>query len=139
MVALTGTAAWLLTLAMASSPVALQTPVPDAADGTAIASNRMVVGILSYTEWPTRRDPVRLCLTGASINTQRIGTEPLTDGRRISVLKDWDGEGDKAAFLRAVRDGACSGFATVLSPDYNAAHADHFHLDQDDRWAGVCR
>ena len=63
----------------------------------------------------------------------------LEDGRRISVLGDWDGEGTEARFLREVRDGACKSFATVLSPEYNAAHADHFHLDQDGRWSGVCR
>lgn len=63
----------------------------------------------------------------------------LEDGRRISVLGDWDGQGTEARFLREVRDGACKSFATVLSPDYNAAHADHFHLDQDGRWSGVCR
>lgn len=54
----------------------------------------------------------------------------LEDGARVSVLEDWDGEGDRAAFLRRVRDGGCDVFATVLSPDYNAAHADHFHFDQ---------
>ena len=75
----------------------------------------------------------------ATANAIDIAAFVLEDGRRISVLGDWDEEGDKAAFLRAVRDGACGSFATVLSPDYNAAHADHFHLDQDDRWAGVCR
>lgn len=63
----------------------------------------------------------------------------LADGTRISVLKDWAGDGDKARFLRRVRDGACASFSTVLSPDYNAAHRDHFHLDMDDRWSGVCR
>ena len=59
----------------------------------------------------------------------------LDDGRRISVLKDWNGRAAEAAFLREVRDGACDLFATVLSPDYNRAHADHFHLDQADRGA----
>lgn len=66
----------------------------------------------------------------------------LSDGTRVSVLADWRGGGDKAAFLREVRDGACDLFATVLSPDYNAAHADHFHLDQAERGAmgwGGCR
>ena len=63
----------------------------------------------------------------------------LNDGTRISVLRDWEGEGDKARFLRAARDGACDAFATTLSPDYNAAHADHFHLDMDSRWSSVCR
>lgn len=63
----------------------------------------------------------------------------LEDGRRISVLADWDNADDEALFLRAVRDGACAVFGTVLSPEYNAAHADHFHFDQDNRWSGVCR
>ncbi|PWG03132.1 extensin family protein [Sphingosinicella humi] len=54
----------------------------------------------------------------------------LEDGTRISVLRDWDDGGPKSAFLDDVRDGACDLFATVLSPDYNAAHRDHLHLDQ---------
>ena len=55
----------------------------------------------------------------------------LADGRRIRVLGDWnDGSPAERAFLRDVRDGACRLFATVLSPDYNAAHRDHLHLDQ---------
>jgi len=35
----------------------------------------------------------------------------------------------KGQFLRKVRDGACQVFLTTLSPDYNAQHHDHFHLD----------
>ncbi|WP_374944684.1 extensin family protein [Sphingomonas sp.] len=57
----------------------------------------------------------------------------LSDGMRITVLHDWKGSGAKAAFLREVRDGACTVFTTTLSPDYNAAHADHLHLDEADR------
>jgi hypothetical protein len=75
----------------------------------------------------------------ATANAIDIAGFVLDDGRKISVLRDWKGEEAEARFLRAVRDGACGSFATVLSPDYNAAHADHFHLDQDDRWSGVCR
>lgn len=76
----------------------------------------------------------------ATANAIDIAAFVLEDGRRISVLGDWDDEsGDKGRFLRAVRDGGCTSFATVLSPDYNAAHADHFHFDQDNRWSGVCR
>lgn len=63
----------------------------------------------------------------------------LDDGRRISVLNDWEGDGKDAAFLRAVRDGACGLFSTVLSPDYNAAHRDHLHLDQAERGAAGWR
>jgi len=59
----------------------------------------------------------------------------LSDGRRISVVGDWQGDDAKARFLRQVRDGACDLFATTLSPDYNAAHRDHLHLDQAARGA----
>lgn len=65
----------------------------------------------------------------------------LSDGRRVSLDEHWDAPDGRSAFLQAVRGGACDYFNTVLSPDYNAAHADHFHLDQAQRpggW-GVCR
>ncbi len=64
----------------------------------------------------------------------------LEDGTQVSVLRDWDDGGPKSAFLSDVRNGACDLFATVLSPDYNAAHRDHLHLDQAARgemgWRG---
>lgn len=53
----------------------------------------------------------------------------LKSGRVISVKKHWSAGGAEAAFLREARDGACGRFDVVLSPDYNAAHHDHFHLD----------
>jgi hypothetical protein len=73
----------------------------------------------------------------ASANALDIAGFRLADGRRISVLKDWPGEGDNSRFLRQVRDGACKNFNTVLGPEYNAAHRNHFHLDMG-RWS-VCR
>ena len=75
----------------------------------------------------------------ATGNAIDIAAFVLEDGTRISLLGDWEGENDKARFLRRARDGACKAFATTLSPDYNAAHADHFHLDMSPRWRGVCR
>lgn len=56
------------------------------------------------------------------------------DGRRVSVRRDWEnaasgGPGDAAPFLHAARNGACRFFDAVLSPDYNALHADHLHLE----------
>jgi hypothetical protein len=38
----------------------------------------------------------------------------------------------EARFLRRIRDDACRIFGTVLSPDYNAVHADHLHLEATD-------
>ena len=57
----------------------------------------------------------------------------LEDGRRIRVLADWGDSSDDttaASFLHDVRDGACRFFDGTLSPDYNAAHRDHLHLDR---------
>lgn len=66
----------------------------------------------------------------------------LKSGREISLVRHWNGAPDERAFLREIRDGACRTFSTVLSPDYNAAHADHFHFDQASRrgtgWS-LCR
>nr|WP_218167829.1 extensin family protein [Pseudomonas yamanorum] len=73
----------------------------------------------------------------ASANALDIAGFRLADGRTISVLKDWPGDGESARFLRQVRDGACKDFNVVLSPDYNAAHRNHFHLDMGRWW--VCR
>jgi hypothetical protein len=69
----------------------------------------------------------------ASANAIDISAVVLSDGTRISVLRDWPGSTEKGRFLRAARDGACSLFSTVLSPDYNAAHRDHLHIDLADR------
>lgn len=75
----------------------------------------------------------------ATGNAIDIAAFVLADGSRISVLDDWNGSAERAAFLRTVRDGACPLFATVLSPEYNEAHRDHFHFDQATRYSGVCR
>lgn len=63
----------------------------------------------------------------------------LDDGQTVSVLRDWNGEASRAAFLRDVRDGGCRLFTTVLSPDYNEAHRDHLHLDTANRGASGWR
>lgn len=76
----------------------------------------------------------------ATGNAIDVAAFVLKDGRRVSVIDDWSGTGSKAVFLRQIRDRACSVFGTVLSPDYNAAHADHLHFDQEARgFGGVCR
>jgi hypothetical protein len=73
----------------------------------------------------------------ATANALDIAGFRLADGQRINLLQDWNDTGDKGRFLREVRNGACSQFSTVLGPDYNAAHRNHFHLDMGG-WR-VCR
>ncbi|MBY0518802.1 MAG: extensin family protein [Sphingomonas sp.] len=62
----------------------------------------------------------------------------LADGRRISVQTGWRSpDADVRRFFEVIHASACKRFGTVLSPDYNAAHYNHLHLE-DDR-AGFCR
>lgn len=62
----------------------------------------------------------------------------LADGRRVSVLGDWSSGGEaERRFLRVVQTSACKRFGTVLGPNYNAAHKDHFHLEYSD--SSFCR
>jgi hypothetical protein len=61
----------------------------------------------------------------------------LEDGRRISVLDGWNASVKEREFLRVAHDSACKRFGTVLGPDYNAAHHNHFHLEAGD--SSYCR
>ena len=61
----------------------------------------------------------------------------FADQQRIRLIDDWIGSEIEAVFLRTVRDDACKWFGLTLSPDFNALHADHFHLQVDGR--GGCR
>jgi hypothetical protein len=66
----------------------------------------------------------------ATANAIDIAAFHLADGRRISVTNGWNADSaSERAFLHVVRDSACKRFGTVLSPDYNAAHRDHLHLE----------
>ena len=74
----------------------------------------------------------------AIANAIDVGGFVLKDGRRITVARDWRSD-DPAVrrFLQVIHDSACKRFGTVLDPDYNAAHHDHLHLEDDH--AHFCR
>lgn len=66
----------------------------------------------------------------ATASAVDVAAFELADGRRISVKSDWsDGSPANRNFLRVIRNSACRRFALVLTPDYNSAHHDHFHLE----------
>lgn len=75
----------------------------------------------------------------ASANALDVAAFRTADGRRISVLDDWDNSRDKTRedFLREVHSRACGYFGTVLGPDYNQPHENHFHLEGGS--FGICR
>ncbi|GIT91178.1 hypothetical protein JANAI61_16360 [Jannaschia sp. AI_61] len=52
----------------------------------------------------------------------------LANGTEISVLRDW-GRGAEGRILRELHRRACGPFGTVLGPDGDRFHQDHFHFD----------
>ena len=65
----------------------------------------------------------------AFANALDIGGFRTVGGKRLRVLGQFDDQDAEGAFLRRVRNGACRWFHVTLSPDFNAAHRDHLHLD----------
>ncbi|MCR9069954.1 MAG: extensin family protein [Rhodobacteraceae bacterium] len=63
--------------------------------------------------------------TGNAIDIAAIG---LVNGTEISVLRDW-GNGREGRILQSLHRGACGTFGTVLGPNSDRFHRDHFHFD----------
>lgn len=68
----------------------------------------------------------------ATANAFDLAGVTLADGRQFSVARDWG-----TPFLARLHQGLCARFRLTLGPDYNALHADHFHVDQG--WFPGCR
>jgi hypothetical protein len=66
----------------------------------------------------------------ATANAIDIEGFETADGRHITIARDWNKPTPEGAFLHAAHDSACVVFGEVLGPDYNALHANHFHLDE---------
>ncbi len=73
----------------------------------------------------------------ATANAFDISGFRLRSGKLVTLKQQWQGSQSAAEFLREVRDGACDYFNVVLSPDYNADHHDHLHVDMG--WYRTCR
>jgi hypothetical protein len=73
----------------------------------------------------------------ATANAFDIAGFRFRSGKLVTLKLQWQGSHPEAKFLREVRDGACDFFNVVLSPDYNADHHDHLHVDMG--WYRTCR
>ena len=61
----------------------------------------------------------------------------LADGRRITLLGNWyAGTPAERQFLRVIHQSACRRFGTVLGPEFNPAHHNHFHVELSSH--GIC-
>jgi hypothetical protein len=62
----------------------------------------------------------------------------LADGTRLTVLNDWNGP--NSGLMRKLHSSACGPFGTVLGPNSDRFHQDHFHFDVADYRSGpYCR
>lgn len=61
----------------------------------------------------------------------------LKNGEQISVLKAWPRQQPQGHWLQQVFHQSCQYYGNALGPDYNSAHANHFHLGM--RGFGICR
>ena len=60
----------------------------------------------------------------------------LANGERVTVLNGWKGAKTQP-WLKAMLAASCGYYGNGLGPEYNAAHANHFHLGM--RGFGLCR
>lgn len=64
-------------------------------------------------------------------NALDLASISFEDGSTISILDDWQTRpaSQQAKFLAFAHGAACARFTTVLGPEANADHEDHFHFD----------
>ena len=71
-------------------------------------------------------------------NAIDISAFTLADGTRLTVLNDWNGRNSRT--MRRLHASACGPFGTVLGPNSDRHHRDHFHFDVADYRSGpYCR
>ncbi|WP_064569070.1 extensin-like domain-containing protein [Kosakonia oryzae] len=72
----------------------------------------------------------------ASAEALDLSAFRLADGQRVTVLNGWR-QPETQPWLRAMLSASCGYYGNGLGPEYNAAHANHFHLGM--RGFGLCR
>ncbi|MDB5720549.1 MAG: extensin family protein [Alphaproteobacteria bacterium] len=84
----------------------------------------------TYACRPVNGEPGKKLSEHGRSNAVDISGFQLADGRRITILADWNGpDEDVRHFLRAIHDSGCRRFQVVLGPDANAFHRNHLHMD----------
>ena len=67
-----------------------------------------------------------------------IGGMWLSNGKQVTVQSDWRNAA-AGAYLREIWKAACGPFKTVLGPESDRYHRDHFHFDSAQRRSTYCR
>lgn len=88
-----------------------------------------VVNLAAYDCRPRYGNPSERMSYHAYAEAIDIAGFVTAKGERINVLEHWSAGDERAQFLRDIHDGGCGIFGTVLGPEANAAHRNHFHVD----------
>ena len=69
---------------------------------------------------------------------------PLPNPIRVTSIGGWAEAilllmNPKSEFVKKIHDDACGTFETVLGPEANEAHKNHFHLDMKERRSAFCQ
>lgn len=102
-----------------------------------------MTNVSSYTCRKRRGSGSKRMSEHAYANALDISVFAIKKGGKVSVEEEWGSDffdRRNAQFLKSAHAGGCKTFSTFLGPDYNAAHANHFHMDfgRDGR-GGICR
>jgi hypothetical protein len=92
-----------------------------------------VVNLAAYDCRPRYNNPSARMSYHAFAEALDISEFVTAKGEHINVLTHWDAGDERAQFLRDIHDGGCKVFGTVLGPEANEAHKNHFHVDMAKR------
>jgi hypothetical protein len=94
-----------------------------------VESNLSISPVLSRGLTPTASEP-------ANSNAEKAETKAPPEPTPPRILQ----RDEASIFIHVIHAEACRIFGTVLGPNANAAHKDHFHLDMTKRrYASVCK
>ena len=113
-------------------PKVVETPPPPEANPKRVSEERDN-GVAEEPKAPGKAK-------GATTKTSAVTAakaEPDAPPSPPPVAKESD-EDPKTKFVTFLHEDACRRFGTVLGPDANAAHKNHFHLDMKTRRRGFC-
>ena len=106
-----------------------------AADNHLDARPNELVNASAYVCRPRNNQPGAKLSEHARANAFDIAAIGFADREPVSIESRGTGDND-GRFQRAIREGSCRYFTTVLGPGSDAAHATHFHFDMAERRGG---
>lgn len=94
--------------------------------------------VASYDCRHRNNDPLQRISFHAYAEAIDIAGFTTAKGERIDIFEHWPLDDPRGRFLKDIHQGACQIFGTVLGPEANEAHKNHFHFDLASRRKPLC-